>query len=635
MKKRFLFLIAGFILLFSHRGFSSDSTLALIPQPVSVVQTSGFYTLPGYININVNYSDPQIESVAQMFLDHIKIATGYKGVIKKSSATPSAISFIKKESELKNLGDEGYHLSVTKSGIKITAAKPAGMFYAVQTLLQLLPPEIESKQLVKGKKWQIPCVEIFDKPRFSWRGLMMDVSRHFFSKDEVKQFIDDMAAYKFNLLHLHLTDDDGWRIEIKSYPKLTSVGAWRPERTGTYTFFTHPEPDAPNNYGGFFTQEDIKEIVSYAAKNFINVMPEIDVPGHSLAAIAAYPELSSTPGNYRPCSGDSTMVWPKEGGFYALFDNSLCAGKEEVYTFLDKVFTEVAALFPFEYIHVGGDENAKNFWEKSEYIKKLMEKEKIPSIHAVQNYFTRRVEKIIKSKGKKMIGWDEILEGELDENTAIMSWQGIKGGIAASERKLKVIFAPNSYAYFNYMQGDPAIEPPVHATKLLKPVYEAEPLPAGVDATYVMGVEACLWSEQIYNYRQLQYMLWPRGFAAAEWSWREVGKKDWPEFIRRVEKQFTRYDFAEKKYAQSMYEPVFSINEKNGKYFVNMQTQVDAVELHYSFDNSYPDKFYSKYNGPVAIPSDASLLRVICYKDGKQVGRDISITIQKLKERLN
>ncbi|MBS1633411.1 MAG: family 20 glycosylhydrolase [Bacteroidetes bacterium] len=633
MRTRNLFFILCFLLGFSKAGFSSDD-LSLIPEPVSVIRTTGYYSLPANLNVYIKSSDSNVKSVAQMFLDKIRIATGYKGKISNTLSLAASLSFALNKSEQGSLGNEGYRLSVTKRGIKIIAAQPAGLFYAVQTLLQLLPPEIESKQFVSGKKWDIPLVEIFDKPRFSWRGLMMDVSRHFFTKEEIKKFIDDMAAYKFNLLHLHLTDDDGWRIEIKSYPKLTEIGAWRPDRTGNYTFFTHPEPDAPNNYGGFFTQEDIKEIISYASKNFINVMPEIDVPGHSLAAIAAYPDLACTPGTYRPCSGDSTMVWPKEGGFYALFDNSLCAGKEEVYTFLDKVFTEVAALFPFEYIHVGGDENAKNFWEKSEYIKNLMEKEKIPSIHAVQNYFTRRVEKIIKSKGKKMIGWDEILEGELDPNTAIMSWQGIQGGLAAAKRNLKVVFAPNSYAYYNYMQGDPAIEPPVHASRLLKDAYAAEPVPAGVDASNVLGVEACLWSEQIYTYRHLQYMLWPRGFAAAEWSWREGGKKDWPEFIRRIEKQFVRYDYAQKKYAPSMYEPMFSISGSGEKYFVKMETQVAGVELHYSFDNAYPDRYYPEYKGPVAIPPDASLLRVICYKDGKQVGRNISITIEKLKERL-
>ena len=633
MKRKHLLLAIGFLFGLSKAGYASDD-LSLIPQPVSVVRSAGHYELPANLNIQVNTLNPQVEYVAKRVLDRIANVAGFKRRIEKIPSSSPVLIFLLKESELEHLGNEGYRLNVTAKGVEIISARPAGMFYAVQTLLQLLPPEIESRKAVVKKNWQIPFVRIFDKPRFAWRGLMLDVSRHFFNKSEVIKFIDDMAAYKFNLLHLHLTDDDGWRIEIKSYPKLTSVGAWRPERTGTYTFFTHPDPSAPNNYGGYFTQEDIKEIVSYAAKNFINVMPEIDVPGHSLAAIAAYPELACTPGSYRPCSGDSTMVWPKEGDFYALYDNSLCAGKEEVFTFLDKIFTEVAALFPFEYIHVGGDENAKNFWEKSEYIKKLMEKENIPTIHAVQNYFTRRVEKIIKAKGKKMIGWDEILEGELNENTAIMSWQGTQGGIAGSKRKLKVVFAPTSYAYFNYMQGDPAIEPPVHSTKLLKTTYETEPLPEDVDDTYVMGVQACLWTEQVYNYRHLQYMLWPRCFAASEWSWTQSGRKNWTEFVSRVEKHFIRYDYAGKKYAPSMYEPLFSIAEKQGGYFLSMQTQVEGIAIHYSFDNSFPDEYYPKYVGPIAIPPDASLLRVICYKDGKQVGRDASIAIRKLKERL-
>lgn len=638
MKKLTLFFVLSLILVFPKVGISKDDSLALIPQPVSVVRVPGNYTLPTEINIHINSSDPQVKSVAQMFLNRLKKVTGYTGAINKYSSASTVLSFLINKSEQESLGDEGYRLFVTGEGIRIIAAKPAGLFYGVQTLRQLFPPELESNHFIKREQWRVPFVEIFDRPRFGWRGIMLDVARHFFNKEEVKRLIDDMAAYKFNLLHLHLTDDDGWRIEIESLPKLTEIGAWRPKRIGNYTFFSHPEPDAPNDYGGYFTQQDIKEIVGYAAKHFIDVMPEIDVPGHSLAAIAAYPELASTPGNYRPCSGDTTMVWGEDGGIEALFDNSLCAGKEEVYTFLDKVFTEVAAMFPFEYIHVGGDENARNFWKKSEDIKRLMERENLPNLDAVQNYFTDRVEKIIRSKGKKMIGWSEILGADLEKGSAIMGWHGdgSKAAIAATKRKVKVVFAPSAYAYYNYMQGDPAIEPPVHSTRLLKTTYMAEPLSAGVDDNYVLGVEACLWSEQVYNYRHLQYMLWPRTFAAAEWSWREAGQKNWPEFIRRVEDHFIRFDYANKKYAPSMYEPIFSVFKNNNGVFITMQPQTKGVEVYYSFDNSYPDKYYPKYTGSaVAIPPDASLLRVICYKNGKQVGRNIQVTIEKLKERLN
>ncbi|MGH2564098.1 MAG: beta-N-acetylhexosaminidase, partial [Ginsengibacter sp.] len=504
----------------------------------------------------------------------------------------------------------------------------------MQTLLQLFPPEIESKKVIKSS-WTLPQVQITDTPRFAWRGLMLDIARHFFNKDEIKHFIDDMAKYKFNILHLHLTDDEGWRIEIKSLPKLTEIGAWRPDRIGTFTFFTHPKQEDPDTYGGFLTQEDVKEIVAYAGKHYINVMPEIDVPGHSLAAIAAYGNLASVPGNYRPCSGDTVMVWPKGGDFYAVYDNSLCAGKPEVYHFLDKVFTEVAALFPFEYIHVGGDENAKNFWEKSEEIKELMKRENIPNIRMVQGYFTHRLEKIIKSKGKKMIGWDEISEGELDSNTAIMGWRASKGGIDAANKQHEVVFASSKYAYLSYMQGDPAIEPPVHSTRLLKTTYETEPLPDGMDSRYLKGIEACLWTEQIYNYKHLQYMLWPRAFAMAELAWTPANRKNWPEFISRVEKHFVRYNYSETKYSPALYDPLLKVEMgKDNILKLTMETQISGLRLYYSFDNSFPDNFYPEYTGAINVPKDASMFRVISYRNDKPVGRMISATIADLKKRI-
>ncbi|MGH2647708.1 MAG: beta-N-acetylhexosaminidase, partial [Ginsengibacter sp.] len=452
--RRLAFVLMIFTTVYSNAQQQMDIP-ALIPQPVSVVRKAGVFALPKNVIIQISEKQNDAENVAMMLSNRITTATGYPVHIKKvTTFTSNAIRFILNASDTNVLGKEGYRLNVTAKDITVTAVKPAGLFYGMQTLLQLFPPEIESKKVIKSS-WTLPQVQITDTPRFAWRGLMLDIARHFFNKDEIKHFIDDMAKYKFNILHLHLTDDEGWRIEIKSLPKLTEIGAWRPDRIGTFTFFTHPKQEDPDTYGGFLTQEDVKEIVAYAGKHYINVMPEIDVPGHSLAAIAAYGNLASVPGNYRPCSGDTVMVWPKGGDFYAVYDNSLCAGKPEVYHFLDKVFTEVAALFPFEYIHVGGDENAKNFWEKSEEIKELMKRENIPNIRMVQGYFTHRLEKIIKSKGKKMIGWDEISEGELDSNTAIMGWRASKGGIDAANKQHEVVFASSKYAYLSYMQGDP------------------------------------------------------------------------------------------------------------------------------------------------------------------------------------
>jgi hexosaminidase len=291
----------------------------------------------------------------------------------------------------------------------------------------------------------------------------------------MEQFIDEMVKYKYNLLHWHLTDDQGWRIEIKSLPRLTEVGSWRVDKTGRFGTFSKPEPDEPRTYGGFYTQQDIKDIVQYAKDRFVDVLPEIDVPGHSLAAIAAYPELVCTPGTYQVNSGEKFMEWPAGGHFYGLVDNALCPANEKVYEFLDKVFTEVAQLFPFEYIHMGGDETARNFWEKSPLIKALMKKEKLKDLNEVQSYFVKRVEKIINAKGKKMIGWDEILDGGLAPNAAVMSWRGMKGGIEAAKQGHEVVMSPTDFAYIDYMQGD-GPEPPVYATLRLKKAYEFEPV---------------------------------------------------------------------------------------------------------------------------------------------------------------
>ncbi len=307
---------------------------------------------------------------------------------------------------------EGYELTVNPTDILLSADSAAGLFCGVQTLLQLLPPTIYSNKEVKNVTWAVPVVVVKDFPRFGWRGAMFDVTRHFFTKEQVKQFIDNIVKYKFNILHLHLTDDQGWRLQIKSLPKLTEIGAWRPERLGKWGNGDKPSPDEPKNYGGFYTHDDIRELIKYAKERFVTILPEIDVPGHSLAAVASYPELSCTEGNYYVSNGNKIMQW-HDKGFSALIDNTLCPANEKVYTFLDKVFTEVAELFPFEYIHMGGDECAKNFWIQNPQIKELMKKEGLKDMHEVQSYFVKRVEKIIKSKGKKLIGWDEILDGGL------------------------------------------------------------------------------------------------------------------------------------------------------------------------------------------------------------------------------
>ncbi len=536
----------------------------------------------------------------------------------------------------KSIPADGYRLKISATGVSLSANSPSGIFYGVQTLLQLFPKEIVNKDgHTSVKQWSLPLVSIEDHPRFGWRGLMLDVTRHFFTVAQVKDYIDQMVKYKFNMLHLHLTDDQGWRIEIKSLPKLTEVGAWRVERTGTFGTFPKPQPGEKPTYGGFYTHEDIKELVKYAADRFVNILPEIDVPGHSLAALASYPDLSCTPGEYYVSPGDRFMVWPGGGQhFYGLIDNTLCPANEKVYEFLDKVFTEVAQLFPFQYIHMGGDETARNFWEKDEQIKALMKKENLKNLDEVQSYFVKRVEKIINSKGKKMIGWDEILQGGLAPNAAVMSWRGMSGGIEAAKSGHEVVMSPTDFVYIDYMQGDASIEPPVYSTLRLKKTYSFEPLPEGVNEKLIRGGQANLWTEQVYNMRHAQYMTWPRALAVAEVLWSPKEKRNWNGFVPRVEKQFERMDAAQVKYAPSLYDPIITVSKKDSAtIIVTMDTEVEGLTIHYSFDNSFPDNFYQAYKAPLTVPNESAALKLVTYKGNKQMGRQMVITMAELKKR--
>ncbi len=635
MKK--LFLIAVLIALFIDSSAQRRGRrIALIPQPVSIIENNnlGSFVLPSTINIIVPKND-EVKKSANLFAAQIAASTGYKVNIKGGSILlPQSILFYL--STDKTIPDEGYKLKVTRTGITLIARKPAGIFYGIQTLLQLLPSGITSKaELLDYDEWDVPAFTIEDHPRFGWRGLMLDVSRHFFTVAQVKDYIDQMVKYKFNLLHLHLTDDQGWRIQIKSLPKLTEIGAWRVDKTGTFGNFIPPTPDEPRTYGGFYTHDDIKELVKYASERFVNILPEIDIPGHSLAAIAAYPELTCTPGTYAVSSGDRFMIWPGGGQhFYGTLDNTLCPAFENVYGFIDKVFTEVAQLFPFEYIHMGGDETARNFWEKSEVIKALMQKESLKNLDEVQSYFVKRVEKIINSKGKKMIGWDEILDGGLAPNAAVMSWRGMKGGIEAAKQGHEVVMSPTDFTYIDYMQGDGVIEPPVYSTLRLKKTYQFEPVPEGVDASLIKGGQANLWSEQVYNMRHAQYMTWPRGFAIAEALWSPKEKRNWDNFVSRVEHHFERLDMAQVKYSPAMYDAIFEVSKKDtAAIIVKLSTEIEGLSIHYSFDNSFPDNFYPAYNSPLTVPKDASAMKVITYRKNQPIGRLMVMPIAELRKR--
>jgi len=616
-----------------------SESVKIIPEPVSVSVGEGSYTLPRQLTVSYSGGDKtnlqDLSYVKAAFERNMKIQNSSVGIKEvKPAASVANVSFELLAKEDTTLKSEGYRLRVNGNGIKIQANQPAGLFYAVQTLRQLMPVDGIGQSELLAK---VPFVEVTDYPRFGWRGLMLDVSRHFFTKREVMDYIQEMSHYKYNMFHWHLTDDEGWRIQIKAYPKLTSVGAWNVKKIGYFGTFSPVTAEDTYDYGGFYTQEDIKEVVAFAKAHFINVLPELDMPGHSMAAIASYPELSCTPGadKYHVRSGEAGFMDWTDSGIVAHYDNTLCPANPRVYEFLDTVFGEVAKLFPFGYIHIGGDECAKTFWKQNPAIAALMQKEHLRNMDEVQSYFEKRVEKIVESKGKQVIGWDEILEGGVAPNAAIMSWRGEKGGIAASKMHHDVVMSPTTYAYLDYMQGDPALEPHVYASLRLRKAYEFDPVPAGADARYIKGGQANLWAEQLYNIRHAQYMTWPRGLAIAECLWTPKRQKNWDSFVSRVEAQFALFDRDSVKYAPSMYDPDIAVSQNSDSTLkITLSKELDNIALYYSVDNSFPDNFYPRYTAPFDLPKDAAMLRVISYRDGKPIGRLITINRKDLEKRI-
>jgi hexosaminidase len=602
--------------------------LGIIPEPYLSTKGQGTYVLPKTISIS---APDTANELSETIAKQLRLTTGKTVYFSKNEPTIE-LSIVKDDV----IGEEGYLLNVNTKGIQIKANTNAGLFYGWQSLQQLLPAAIYGKTISKNTNWQLTHCSIIDKPRFGWRGMMLDVSRHFFSKEDVKVFIDDMVRYKYNRFHWHLTDDQGWRIEIKALPKLTSVGAWRAERKGKWMNITTPALDEPKTNGGFYTQEDIKEVVAYAKARFIEVVPEIDVPGHSMAMLAAYPNLSTTPKYpYQVNAGDEFMDWEGMNGHpTARIDNSLDPSNEEVYTALDKVMTEVAPLFPFEYIHMGGDENAKNNWEKSANVQALMKREGLKDQNEVQSYFVKRMQKIINSKGKKMMGWNEILQGGLSGDAAVMSWQGIKGGIEAAKQGHKVVMSPNDFNYIDYYQGEITAEGRVYRGLRMKTTYGFDPVPAGIDASLILGNQANQWTEQLQTMRNVQYMTWPRSLAVAETNWSPNEKKDWNNFTKKVEKQFEVFEAANVKYAKSMFDAIVTteLNTK-GEYILKMEGEVANLRFYYTIDDQMPDNYSDEYTKPFVIPEDVTLVRIQSYRDGKPIGKLLNIPIESLRNR--
>jgi hexosaminidase len=624
MKKLFF----GLLLIIGVVAMGQTTKVSIIPQPASVQVLTGSWTLNQ--GSAVGYNKDEAKPVADALVLFLSTPTGMKFACKKGAG--NAIQLNLNDKEDPKLGAEGYTLSSSAKGVVITANQSAGLFYGMQTLLQLFPKEIESKKAVKAQ-WTIPAVSITDYPRFGWRGLMLDCSRNFFTKEEVKQYIDQMVRFKFNTLHWGLVNDEGWRVEIKSLPRLTEVGAWRVERYGHFGDRKPPMPGEKATVGGFYTQDDIREIVKYAAERHVTIVPEIDVPGHSMAAIASYPELSCTKNpNTQVNPGSKFAEWG-DGTFTMLIENTLDPSDEKVYEFLDKVMTEVAGLFPGKYIHVGGDECYKGYWKEDAGCQALMKAQNMTDVEQLQGYFVNRLEKIVNAKGKKLLGWDEILDGGISPGATVMSWRGIQGGIKAAGMGHDVVMTPTTFCYLDYTQGDPTVDPPIYANLRLQKCYSFEPVPEGVDAKYILGGQGNLWTEQVETLRYAQYMTWPRGWAIIEDFWTPAQNKNWNNFIERVENQFTRSDLAEVNYSKAMYDAIVNVSMKDSTMWIDMAAEVPGIDIYYSIDGSMPDEYSPKYSDPFALPEGPITLRVVSYRNGQEIGHLITLTPELLKQR--
>ena len=477
--------------------------------------------------------------------------------------------------------NSNYILDVSDEIILVIGKNSEGVFQGIQTLLQLIETSKDGK---------IPALKIQDSPKFAWRGMHLDVCRHFFTVEEVKQYIDYLAMYKLNTFHWHLTDDQGWRIEIKKYPKLTEIGSKRKESMiGAYVDNTFDgKPYGPY----FYTQKQIKDVVKYAQERHITVVPEIEMPGHDLAALSAYPELACTKGPF-----ESATKW-------GVFDDVFCP-KEETFTFLENVLDEVMTLFPSQYIHIGGDECPKTRWKECAHCQDLIKKNNLKDEHGLQSYFIQRIEKYVNSKGRKIIGWDEILEGGLAPNAAVMSWTGIKGGVEAAKSNHFAVMTPGSYCYFDHYQGDPQTEPNAFGgfTPLDK-VYSYNPIPAELNSEqskFILGVQANLWTEYILDFKQVQYMIFPRLFALSEVAWGTSKPDNYKEFESRVINHFKYLDKMDVNYAKSIY----NINGKvvpaqNGVAY-ELSTSQNPNEIHFTIDGTVPTAQSPSYSKAIEV----------------------------------
>ena len=583
----------------------------VIPTPVKLTQQRGEFILPS--SLGISYNTEEGKAIAGYLAGKLKTSTGYEVNVGNKKGNVSIII-----NPSMKMNEEGYRLQVTAKGVVIKAKTGKGAFYGMQTFLQLLPAEVESASLVKGVKWVAQCCDIEDYPRFGYRGFHLDPCRHFITVQNVKKQIDLMASLKVNTMHFHLTEDQGWRIEIKKYPKLTSIGGYRKEGDGSI-------------YGGFYTQEEIKDIVDYATKRYMTVIPEVDLPGHMMAAIAAYPELSCKGEQWTP-----RTVWGIE-------DIVMCPGKELMFHFLDDIFKEMVPLFPGKYFHIGGDECPKTSWKTCPTCQKRIVDEhllgdgKHSAEERLQSYVIKRVEKMLEKYGKKIIGWDEILEGGLSENATVMSWRGIDGGIEAAKQGHDVIMTPGSGGlYLDHYQGDSKIEPitipssPVYLAK----TYSFDPVPdvirkAGLDK-HILGVQCNNWSEYMYSNAKMEYMMYPRALALSEVAWSPLSRKNFTDFSKRVDANLVRLDKRCIKYHLPLPEQPYGSCDK---VVITKDTTVTfttsrPMKMVYTLDGTMPTPESLVYTAPIPVNRDCIINIATVLPSGK-MSRIRTIQVEK------
>lgn len=578
---------------------SYNQGINIIPTPQSLVQHDGFFRLGS--NTAIAAASPEAKTVAEFFAAKMRTATGLNIQVAEKGNIQLSV-----DPSLDVANDEGYTLDVTKDGAVVVAKTAQGLFYGMQSFLQLLPAEIESPSKVNGIAWQAPAVSIKDAPRFGYRGIMLDPCRHFMPVENVKKYLDVLSLFKMNRMHWHLTDDQGWRIEIKKYPKLTEIASKRIDGEGT-------------EHSGYYTQEEIKEIVKYAADRFITVVPELELPGHEMAAIAAYPNLS--------CKGEQgtpRVIWGVE-------DIVMCPGKEDMFTFLQDVIDEMVPLFPSEYFHIGGDECPKISWKNCPLCQKRIKEEglKADSKHSaeerLQSYVIQRMEKYLATKGKKIIGWDEILEGGLAPSATVMSWRGEDGGIAAALMDHTVIMTPGGNGmYLDAYQGDSKIEPvTIGGYTLLEKTYSYDPIPDTLVAmgksNYILGVQGNTWSEYMYDEAKRDYMIFPRILAVAEIGWTNLDRKDYKDFERRIENAYVRLDGHAINY--HIPQPEQSNGSCNFVAFTDKASlefkTTRPIKMVYTLDGSEPTPVSTAYTAPIEITETTTLKIASVLPSGK------------------